>query len=421
MPFYINRNFENQLFEYLSSMQSWNIARPVNLGGWGGPGGGSGGPPGGFIGQLPQYRVTYDTTELGTMYTPVSGFSLVDNLNHIRYRIGILETASGGGGGSGGSPIGIEWNNTPISSNITVLNFEGGVEVVENSPGHVTITVTASESVSGSGINSMGYFYPIEHYYTHSGSVYSINHIMGGQVGIIDSNWEIIQEFPILASGIANIYWFADTSTNNDPASIGYWLGFYHEGSTDTYDTFSGTVTLSGRGCYGDYIHIAGPVNVLAGDCIWFSTSHDVGEGTNTAWIYGAVLTISGAFGGGGGSSYVKPTHQTIFTIAGDLSVESNPLRIYNKLGDTQTISEVFLAVGTPPTGSGIKVDIHKNGTTIFTSQSNRPEITVGSYTGNTTNIDVSNWASNEYLTAHVDQVGASTPGSDLVIHVIHK
>jgi hypothetical protein len=87
MPFFINRNFENQLFEYLQSMQSWNNARPVNLGGYSGPGGGGGGPPGGFFGQLPQSRIAYDTTELAASGLPASGWSILDNLNHIRYQI----------------------------------------------------------------------------------------------------------------------------------------------------------------------------------------------------------------------------------------------------------------------------------------------------------------------------------------------
>jgi hypothetical protein len=87
MPFFINRNFENQLFEYIQSMQSWNNARPVNLGGVSGPGGGNGGPPGGFFGQLPQSRISYDTSEISASGLPVSGWSILDNLNHIRYKL----------------------------------------------------------------------------------------------------------------------------------------------------------------------------------------------------------------------------------------------------------------------------------------------------------------------------------------------
>jgi hypothetical protein len=208
MPFFINRNFENQLYEYLASIQAWVSSRPINLGGMTGPGGGSG-TGWGLIGQLPQMRVSYDTTEASDMGLPASGWSLVDNLNHIRGRITVLEEAA--------------------------------------------------------------------------------------------------------------------------------------------------------------------------------------------------------------------PTRQTIFTTSNTLGIYDNPLRVYNKLGTSQTITEVFLSVGTAPTGSAIIVDIHKNGTTIFTNQSHRPTITAGNNTGYTTNIDIPTWADESYLTAHIDAVGSTVPGSDLVVHVTHN
>lgn len=64
------------------------------LGGTSGSGGGSGGPPGGFIGQLAQRYSTYDLSEAATLSG--SG-SLVDNLNHIRYRVQSLEETSSEG------------------------------------------------------------------------------------------------------------------------------------------------------------------------------------------------------------------------------------------------------------------------------------------------------------------------------------
>jgi len=208
MPIF-NRLYENQLMEFFASMQSFNKLATLNLGGVSGPGGGSGGPPGGFIGLLPQSRITFDTTESSSDYYPPSGASLVHNLNRIRHRITVIEDE------------------------------------------------------------------------------------------------EIV--------------------------------------------------------------------------------------------------------------------HQTIFTTAGNLEVASNPLRIYNKLGSTQTITEVFLSVSDAPVGANIIVDIHKNGTTIFTNQSNRPVIlATGDTTGYTINIDVNTWSDGEYLTAHVDQVGSTTPGANLVIHIIH-
>jgi len=203
-----NRLYENQLMEFFTSMQSFNKLAILNLGGAAGPGGGSGGPPGGFIGKLPQNMVTYDTTEEATAYTPPSGMSLVDNLNHIRHRITVIE-------------------------------------------------------------------------------------------------------------------------------------------------------------------------------------DEDI-------------------------------MHQTILTFPGDLSLTNNPLRIYNLFGSNQTITEVFIAVATAPTGASVIVDIHKEGTTIFTTQSNRPVITANNTTGYTTSIDIPTWADGEYITASIDQIGSTIAGANLVVHIIH-
>jgi len=77
--------------------------------------------------------------------------------------------------------------------------------------------------------------------------------------------------------------------------------------------------------------------------------------------------------------------------------------------------------VNTPPTDSSIIVDIHKDGTTIFTNQANRPTIAAGANIGNTTTIDVPSWAVGEYLEMDIDQIGSGTAGSDLTIHIIHS
>ena len=106
------------------------------------------------------------------------------------------------------------------------------------------------------------------------------------------------------------------------------------------------------------------------------------------------------------------------WTFAGNQTPVASPLRIYNTSGITRTIAKVFVSVNTPPTGSALIVDVHKNGTTIFTNQANRPQIAGGQYTGQSTTIDVIDWAPGDYLTVEVDQVGSTTPGADLTVHV---
>ena len=65
-------------------------------------------------------------------------------------------------------------------------------------------------------------------------------------------------------------------------------------------------------------------------------------------------------------------------------------------------------------------VDVNKNGTTIFTTQSNRPTISDGNNTGYTTNIDIASWADGDYLTMDVDQVGSTEPGRNLTVHIVY-
>lgn len=84
--------FPPMYLEYLKLARQAGALSPIWLGGTGGAGGGNGGPPGGWIGQLPQNMVTYDTTEAAT----TSGSSsLVDNLNHIRYMLANAQFNSG--------------------------------------------------------------------------------------------------------------------------------------------------------------------------------------------------------------------------------------------------------------------------------------------------------------------------------------
>jgi hypothetical protein len=63
-------------------------------------------------------------------------------------------------------------------------------------------------------------------------------------------------------------------------------------------------------------------------------------------------------------------------------------------------------------------VDVKKGGTTIFTTQANRPTITAG---GNTaTGVpDVTAWNAGEYLTVDISQVGSTTAGANLTVTVV--
>lgn len=84
-------NFFMELVEAMQQSVARARVSAINLGGAAGPAGGTGSPPGGFIGLLRQGKIAYDTSELALNS---GGSSLVDNLNHIRFRLGTLEADS---------------------------------------------------------------------------------------------------------------------------------------------------------------------------------------------------------------------------------------------------------------------------------------------------------------------------------------
>ena len=142
------QKFEYTVLDMIEQASRTSKTSPLNLGGVAGAGGGVGGPPGGFIGQLPQYRVAYDTLEAATLATNpsgvagISGWSLVDNLNHIRFRLNVLE--------SGGSII-VTDDNTPATYyDVTEIHFSGaGVVVTDLGGGEVKATISATGSGGG--------------------------------------------------------------------------------------------------------------------------------------------------------------------------------------------------------------------------------------------------------------------------------
>lgn len=107
------------------------------------------------------------------------------------------------------------------------------------------------------------------------------------------------------------------------------------------------------------------------------------------------------------------------FSKSGNLATGAGTFRIYNDTGITLVIRSVRATVGTAPSGTSIIVDIHKSGTTIFTTQGNRPTVAIaGNTSGKVTNMNVTTIADGEYFTVDIDQIGSGTPGADLVVQL---
>jgi hypothetical protein len=84
-----------------------------------------------------------------------------------------------------------------------------------------------------------------------------------------------------------------------------------------------------------------------------------------------------------------------------------------------QTVLGVYISVGTAPVGADVIVDVNQNGTTLFTTPTNRPTIPDGAHTSSLAVPDTVTLADGDYITVDVDQVGSTTPGSDLTVQIL--
>lgn len=116
------------------------------------------------------------------------------------------------------------------------------------------------------------------------------------------------------------------------------------------------------------------------------------------------------------------------FTYAGNLNPEAMDLRMYNDSGKNRKIKYVRASVGESPTGKAVIIDVLKNGKSIFaittptnkdTNDVPRPTILPGSSTDKAEPRKDVVWASDEYLTITIQQIGSSFAGADLTINVV--
>lgn len=98
-------------------------------------------------------------------------------------------------------------------------------------------------------------------------------------------------------------------------------------------------------------------------------------------------------------------------------SVTTGAFEVPMKAG---TIIDVRVRLGTAPTGSSVIFDVNKNGSTIFTTQGDRPTVATSSQT-DTAVPNVTSVADGDYLTVDVDQVDSNSVGADAVLVVRYR
>lgn len=112
------------------------------------------------------------------------------------------------------------------------------------------------------------------------------------------------------------------------------------------------------------------------------------------------------------------PPFSVDFTIPGTLVVGTGQVRYYFHRAVTGLL--VVAGVGTAPTGAAVIFDVNKNGTTAFTTQGNRPQIAVSTFTDASSVPDITTAAAGDYLTVDVDQIGSTVAGANASISIFY-
>lgn len=113
-----------------------------------------------------------------------------------------------------------------------------------------------------------------------------------------------------------------------------------------------------------------------------------------------------------------RQVFEWVFRKAGTLSVTTN-VGEYFRAGFACRITEVQVHVGTAPTGAALIVDVNDDGTTVFTTQGNRPQVADGANDDTSGTPDGgTSVVKDSVITIDVDQVGSGTAGADLTVHV---
>lgn len=103
--------------------------------------------------------------------------------------------------------------------------------------------------------------------------------------------------------------------------------------------------------------------------------------------------------------SLVNPVHEDVQYVSypGDLSQGVGTAKLVFPFN--VTITGVTLSLG-EPANLDVIVDINKNGSSLFTTQGNRPKVAAGAFVGNIALPDTTTVAAGDYLTFDRDQVG---------------
>ena len=132
-------------------------------------------------------------------------------------------------------------------------------------------------------------------------------------------------------------------------------------------------------------------------------------RGTAKGWAVSRDGTVNGK---------IEDSFQWALYVAGAQTVGTNKAA-YFQVPAKCLIEEVRVHLGTVPTGAAFIVDVNIGGTTVFTTQANRPTVAISASDATSGTPDGgTSIAKDSVLTLDVDQIGSTIAGSDLVVFV---
>lgn len=407
------RNYEQTLFNYIDSAVRYMKIQPLLLGGVAGSGGGIGSPPGGFIGYLPQSRIAYDESELAVISTDDPP-SLLDNLNHIRFRMATLEAIT-----SGGSVV--KQDGVIVSNNVVSFDFQDIFDVQVVSPGEVAIYpmsggVQSDVSYSGvfgenlsaqiSGVNN--YFTVANDYEPNSLSVY-LN-------GLRQDTSDVI----VVPSG----FYTSFIPNSGDVLSVDYQTshsGYFHTHSQYALDSDVYTIdeidSLLDTKADLEHFHVIDDITDYDYDAhsIWGIPVVSGANPTNNQTLVYRDSSLQYEL------ATVEFEQQILFPIAeSDLqSTGIKPFRIYiHDVGTEAIFTKVYAYLSTAPSSTSVKIDVLKNGSSIFNPLT-PITISVGNNSYSTTEFDINTLQEDDYLQIEILQT--DTSANYLTVHIRFK
>lgn len=140
-----------------------------------------------------------------------------------------------------------------------------------------------------------------------------------------------------------------------------------------------------------------------------------MGSNKITGLANGTVATDAAAFG----QIPTKPWLPVVFGKSGVIdATTTTSSRWYVPTGKSYTIMAVVAGLDVDPLTDAVWVDVHKNGTTIFTTQTNQPRIAVAAFSDAADAIEVSALTGGDYLESVVDQADSGGEAAGLNVTI---